>query len=294
MSLRLLLNNNYVNLTGVPEVRRRQRVSYKDRVKVHALRHEAGLTTAQITAKINMPESTIKDILRGPTTPTKPAKYAPRVVTSPARNRLISFVESSALARRMTYGQLKHHLGLDWSDSTVKTTLYKEGYKRFKARPQPFLNQKTKDLRLQWGLDHEAWSEHNWNSVIPTDEAAMHNGGCNTLWVTRKPGEASLPDCQRAKFAKMQYTMVYGGISRWSKSKLIFWNKKRYGNITAQGFIDHIMPVSLAIVVLSSATVLITIGTGSLLQRNPRQALRRLRQRPRSNRRRFQHSGSTG
>jgi len=140
MSFRLLLNNNYVNLTGVPEVRRRQRVSYKDRVKVYVLRHEAGLTTAQITAKMNMPEFTIKDILRGPTTPTKPAKYASRVVTSPARNRLISFVESSALARRMTYGQLKHYLGLDWSDFTVKTMLYKEGYKRFKARPQPFFN----------------------------------------------------------------------------------------------------------------------------------------------------------
>jgi len=63
----------------------------------------------------------------------------------------------------------------------------------------------------------------------------------------------------------MQYIMVYGGIFRWSKSKLIFWNKKRYGNITAQGFIDYIMPVNLVIVVLSLATVLITIGTGSLL-----------------------------
>ena len=106
MAGRIVLN--YVNLShtgsaGTPEDRRRARLTYKERVVVHALRN-IGWTERQISEHTGLIRITVHSILQQPTTPRKTRRPTGRRITTPVKTRLIEFVESSAQARQMIYG----------------------------------------------------------------------------------------------------------------------------------------------------------------------------------------------
>ena len=145
----------------------------------------------------------------------------------------------------MSYEQLKHVIGLTCSDKMVARTLYKAGFQRFVAQTKPYLSTETKTKRLQWALDHQIWNVHDWMRVIWTDESAFHKGGPQRMFVTRKRGQADLLECQKPRFSKPAFTMVWGAILGFGRSNLVIWDKKNHGNINSRGYIDHILPVSL-------------------------------------------------
>jgi len=239
-----LLVSRHVNLTGNPDYRRRNRITYKERVQIHCLSVTAGLTIDEIARKLRLSASTVQYILTQPATPQKAVRNTPFLINTPVKNRLIDFVESSAESRRMTYGQLRQSLGLSCSDSTVRRVLFGAGYRRCIAKVKPYLSDRARRLRLQWAMDHVAWDSNDWARVIWTDESAIQCGGNQRVRVTRRRDQADLEDCQRVKFAKPAFCMVWGAITSFSRSELVVWDKKRHGNINAQGFVDHIMPVS--------------------------------------------------
>ena len=168
-----LLVSTWVNLTGNPTVRRQNRVTYKQRVQIHCLSSSAGLSIEEIARKLGLSTSTIQNILTQPTTPQKVTRNSTRLINTPVKERLLDFIESSAESRRMTYGQLRQSLGLSCSDSTVRRVLFGAGYRRCIAQVKPYLTDRTKQLRLQWAMDHVGWTLHDWARVIWTDESAI-------------------------------------------------------------------------------------------------------------------------
>ena len=93
-------------------------------------------------------------------------------------------------------------------------------------------------------MDHVGWTLHDWARVIWTDESALQCGGLYRTRVTRRRDQADFEDCQRPKFAKPAFCMVWGAITSYSKFPLVIWDKKNHGNINSKGFIDHVVPVS--------------------------------------------------
>lgn len=71
----------------------------------------------------------------------------------------------------------------------------------------------------------------------------MHVGGTSKVFVTRKADEAYVEECLLPKFRKLAACMVWAGISSTVKGPLLHWDKAKWENITAQGYIDHILPL---------------------------------------------------
>lgn len=70
----------------------------------------------------------------------------------------------------------------------------------------------------------------------------MHVGGAKRTWITRRPEEAYDVDCLQPKFAHLEHCMIWGAICHCSKSELVFWDKKAWGNINALTYQQHILP----------------------------------------------------
>ena len=75
-----------------------------------------------------------------------------------------------------------------------------------------------------------------------TNKAAMHCSGHQRLYIIRRPNKRFYPNCLRPKFTNIPYTMVWAAFYSVEKGPLLFQNKEEQGNITAQGFLDHIYP----------------------------------------------------
>jgi len=128
------------------------------------------------------------------------------------------------------------------SARVVRRALHEEGFHRRIARQKPFLTPAQKTKRFNWALEHAHWEVEEWRRVIWTDEAAFNVGGAHgCIWVTWWPGEEYAEDCLVPKFKKLSLLMVWGAISGiGGRLSLVFWDKKRWGRITAKGYRDHI------------------------------------------------------
>lgn len=164
------------------------------------------------------------------------------MITTPIRCRLLNYIQSSAEARRATYAELAHQTGITASERTIARALHQQGFYRCIAVRKPFLSESAKQKRLDWCLARAHWDEAEWAQVCWTDEAAMHVGGPRRTWVTRLPGEQHKTDCLQPKFAHLEHCMIWGAISHNSKSDLVFWDKRAWGNINADSYQRHILP----------------------------------------------------
>ena len=75
-----------------------------------------------------------------------------------------------------------------------------------------------------------------------TDKAAMYYSGHQRLYIFRRPSKRFYPNCLRPKFTNVPYTIVQAVFYGAEKGPLLFQNKEEWGNIIAQGFLDHIYP----------------------------------------------------
>lgn len=234
----------YINLNPSGPEAVTARLSYKERVQIKTLRDIAGMSYNNIKEAVSQPRSTIRLVCGMPATPSKNRGGPKRILDTPAKDRLVTFVESSAEGRRMTFGELASHQGLMCSASTIARYLKKAGFRRCLAIPKPWLTDKQKMDRLDWALEHLDWDTVDWARVIFTDESAIQNGGTKRLFVTRRAGEEFLPECLRPKFRKPAYTMIWGAIVDGRTGPMLIWDKDNWGNMTAKGLIDHVLPVS--------------------------------------------------
>ena len=232
----------YVNLSPSDSDTALARLSYKERIQIKALRDLANMTYRNIQEVVSHPRSTIQRACNLPATPQKPRRK--HIINTPAKDRLVRFIESSAEARRMTFAELIASQGLECSSSTIRRVLRGVGFRRCLAIPKPWLTDTQKMDRLDWALEHAHWEPIDWARVVFTDKAAIQNGGTKRLFITRRAGEEFIPECLRPRFRKPAYCMVWGAIMDNKRGPLLIWDKKNLGNMTAKGFVDHILPVS--------------------------------------------------
>lgn len=130
------LNMSYINLTGTNPGA--SRLSFRQRVEIKTLRRHTSMSYTEIREALNLPRSTVSTVCNEPKTPEKRTKHPEiRLVDTPAKERLIAFVESSADARRMIWSELIQHQGLNCSSRTLQRYLHDAGFRRCLAVPKP-------------------------------------------------------------------------------------------------------------------------------------------------------------
>ena len=75
-----------------------------------------------------------------------------------------------------------------------------------------------------------------------TDKAAMHYSRHQRLYIIRRPNKQYYPNYLRPKFTNIPYIIIWAVFCGAEKKPLLFWNKEKWGNIMAQGFLDYIYP----------------------------------------------------
>lgn len=92
--------------------------------------------------------------------------------------------------------------------------------------PKPRLTDKQKQDCLDWAREHQDWDLIDWSRVLWTDEAVIHNGVQQQIFVTRRPGEEYLPNCLRPKFVKSHFAMIWGSIIDGQRGPMVLWDKE--------------------------------------------------------------------
>lgn len=151
--------------------------------------------------------------------------------------RFLDEVQRSPSARRLNLTALAHRVGSMASNSTVSRYLKRHGYRRCQAKAKHFLSPAARQKRLEWAQAHAHWDASDCARVIWTDECAVHHGGHQRIFVTRRREERFNLECLAPKFENIPHTMIWGALCGTEKGPLTVWDKNNWGNITAAGFL---------------------------------------------------------
>jgi O6-methylguanine-DNA--protein-cysteine methyltransferase len=114
------------------------RANYKQRCQIQALRYTARWPIRQIATALSVKKTTVARICDTPATPKKRRSTHNIAFSTPARKKLVEFVTSSAITRRMTYEEIAAATDLQCSSRAIGRALFKEGYGRRIARKKPW------------------------------------------------------------------------------------------------------------------------------------------------------------
>ena len=179
----------------------------------------------------------------GPAKTPKTMRGRPKKLTPDDRKKLIEMATQSAENRRKPFAEIAKLCGITACETVLRRAFEDEGYHRRVARKKPFLNEISKQQRLEWCLAHRQWTVENWMRVIWTDEASFAVGGVRgRIWVTRSPEEEYNEDCLVPKFKKLSGLMIWRAFIGIEKGPLVFWDSKNWGKITALSYSTHILP----------------------------------------------------
>jgi transposase len=120
----------------------------------------------------------------------------------------------------------------------------KEGYIRAVSRRKPPLTEATRQIRLDWALEHLNWTQEQWESILWSDETWVQPGAHKRQWVTRKIGPEELfhRDCVIEKHQRKIGWMFWGCISgKYGKGIGIFWEKE-WKSINKFSYCERIVP----------------------------------------------------
>ena len=164
------------------------------------------------------------------------------MVTPIIGQNLVLVVTASAHNRCLPYFSLASLVGVRMSAAVIRKALHEEGLHRQIARQKTFLTPVQKSKRFNWALQHAHWGVVEWRRVMWTDEAAFNIGGAHgRILVTRRLGEEFAKDCLVLKFKKLSLLMVWEAISGiGGRLSLVFWDRKKWGSMTAKGYHDRI------------------------------------------------------
>ena len=88
-------------------------------------------------------------------------------------------------SRELT-AEMVQNCSMSVSAQTVRRVLNKYGLRGCVAIKKPFINQKTKLLRVQFAKAHKTWSEDKWMTVLWTDEKKLNlhgKDGRDSYWL---------------------------------------------------------------------------------------------------------------
>lgn len=239
-----------------------RRLTYQERSRIHALRHNAGWTYKRISQELQIPTGTVRHCALGPITPPKPNGGRKAILTTPIRQRLIAHATASQEQRAKSWVQVADELGIRADPRTITKAFYKEGYYRRVATEKPLLQPHHIHDRVFWTQLAINWTREVWNRIIWSDEATFRVGR-GKLYVTRRAEEKYLPACCIPKFKDYADVHVWGCIGGdGSKGPLLIWDRDLVGNITSETYTRYITPLVQAFI---QEHELFRVGIGNAL-----------------------------
>ena len=225
--------------------RQYQTVAQQTRDTVPALRIHAGWCYSQLQVTFHISLSSLHRITHR-TTIRLPSPYPTRgrrsTITEDIRERLLGTATGRAENRWVPYRQVAEVAGINLGRNALRQVFESAEYQRRVARVKPFVSATARSRRLAWAQQFQDCSVNDWMDVIWSDECAFSVGEvCETVWVTRRPGEEYLDDCLVPRFARCSTIIVWGAIYRNQKGQLVVWDTHTWGIITGQTYVDRII-----------------------------------------------------
>ncbi|KAI9652471.1 MAG: hypothetical protein M1829_001532 [Trizodia sp. TS-e1964] len=106
-----------------------QRLSYKERIQIQTLRHDAEWTLEEISNRMKRGVSTIHHAANCPSTPTKPHRIDSRLINTPIRDEIVRLATASRQNRGLGYAELGRAMGIQASARTIRRALRKAGHR---------------------------------------------------------------------------------------------------------------------------------------------------------------------
>lgn len=142
-----------------PTRQKRPDLTRDQRLQARTLR-DIGWTYNQIASHLNCSERQVQTACTSEQTTPKKRDGRPSLLSDEQRQELIIFVCNSRTNRLMSYIHLANGPFAHWgvSEHTIRSSLRKEGFKRYVARSKPPLSEKNKTARLEWAQAHINWT----------------------------------------------------------------------------------------------------------------------------------------
>ncbi len=169
--------------------------SRDDRLRVHCLYFDAGLTVDEIRLITRLTRRQIYYSLDN--RPTPQHSFKSTLLDTPHRKELIRWVTQSSFTRDIPWAELPRWLEWNCGSTAIRTAFKKEGYTRALRRRKPPISPANQALRLAWAQEHITWTEEQWDEVFWTDESWVQPGYHKRQWCTRRIGlsEVFSADC---------------------------------------------------------------------------------------------------
>ena len=121
------------------------------------------------------------------------------------------------------------------SRETVNRRLLAMDLPARRPRKKPLLQPFQRENRLAFARKHQNWRFRDWKRVIFSDETWFETfSDAGKMWVRRRKGEEMEPDCLVSKVKHPQKVMIWGAITPWGKSKLVFID----GRVNAEKYLS--------------------------------------------------------
>jgi hypothetical protein len=112
----------------------------------------------------------VKYALQHRVTPQKQRTGRRPLLGPTERKQLVDWVCASGKNRRTPWSQIPKIFGWNCQVYAIETAFKKEGFARGSALKKPSLTPEQAEIRYQWALQHEHWTEEMWSQILWTDE----------------------------------------------------------------------------------------------------------------------------
>jgi hypothetical protein len=145
--------------------------SRDDRLRVQTLYYDAGWSIDDIILQTNLTRCQVEYALQHRPTPQKHNSGRHLLLNTPQRKYLINWVTANAQNRRVAWSDIPKSLGWNCSLKAIRAAFKKEGYVRRIARRKPPISEENRRIRLQWAIEHQNWTDEQWDEICWSDES---------------------------------------------------------------------------------------------------------------------------
>ncbi len=226
----------------IPQTPRRRMMTRDQRVEVHSLRR-AGFTFDQIALSMRISVPSVAYAAGHRPTPQHHLRGPDPAISEAMKDLLVDFVTYSQERRQMSYHQVAQELSWGVSSRTIRKALRTRGFRRCRATIKPKISEANRIKRLQFALDHLAWTRQDWNKILWSDETWVTDGKHRPTWYTRMPHEVLDPAVVAGSEPKRPGWMFWGSFSgEHGLGPSLVWEKE-WGTINANSYGDRILPL---------------------------------------------------
>lgn len=202
-----------------------------------------GLTRQQIQDRFQVSRHQVKGSLAR--LKPRPRTGRPSLLAAEDLAELETFVTASKKRRFMTLLEVSETFQEGrFSEQVITRGLRRLSFSRRVALRKPFIDERTRQKRLEFALRYQHWGFEQWANILWSDETWVNKTSHRKRYVTRRSGEALHEDCIREDNGKKKSIgwMFWGSFSAATgKGPGLFWEKE-WGPINKKSYRQRILP----------------------------------------------------